>query len=560
MTARKLARPGGDSLSRAAAPPAALVEVDGLDVRFGQGRREVHAVRGLSLHVRPGEMVALVGESGSGKSTVARALVGLAGPTARVSSRRLRIGGSDVAGASEREWRRVRGAMVGFVLQDALVSLDPLRTVGAEVGEPLRTHDVVPRAEVPVRVRELLASVGVPDPEVRVRQRPHELSGGLRQRALIASALAAEPSLLIADEPTTALDVTVGAQVMEVLGALKEAGKGVLLISHDLAVVARSADRILVMRHGEVVEEGAATEVLSRPTHAYTRQLLAAVPSAARRGQRLSSVPPVVPAGARPAPRASGPVAEVRDVTVTFPLPGGGRRRAVDGVSFVVPRGRTVGIVGESGSGKSTVARVLMGLQQPDAGEVVFDGEPWSTVSENVRRARRGRIQIISQDPLSSFDPRFTVERIVGQALRLHTPHPDRSTRREEATRLLGLVGLGAELLDRRPRALSGGQRQRVAIARALATGPELLVCDEAVSSLDVSSQAQVLDLLGDLRHALDLSLVFISHDLGVIHHMSEVVVVMQDGRVVEAGDVDDVFHHPSHPYTRRLLDAVPRL
>lgn len=559
MTARKIERPAGDGLSPHSVP-AALVEVEGVDVRFGRGQREVHAVRGLSLQVRSGEMVALVGESGSGKSTVARALVGLAGPTARVASRRLHIGGRDMTGASEREWRRVRGEVVGFVLQDALVSLDPLRTVGAEVGEPLRTHDVVPRAQVPVRVAELLSSVGVPDPEVRMRQRPHELSGGLRQRALIASALAGEPSLLIADEPTTALDVTVGAQVMEVLGELKEMGTGVLLISHDLAVVARSADRILVMRDGEVVEEGAASEVLSRPTHEYTRQLLAAVPSAASRGQRLSSAPPVIPVVAARPPRGAGPVAEVRNVTVTFPLPDGGRRRAVDGVSFVVPRGRTVGIVGESGSGKSTVARVLIGLQRPDAGEVVFDGEPWSTVPESIRRARRGRIQIISQDPLSSFDPRYTVERILGEALRLYSPLSDRPARREEGTRLLGLVGLGEGVLDRRPKALSGGQRQRVAIARALAPGPELLVCDEPVSSLDVSSQAQVLDLLGDLREALNLSLVFISHDLGVIHHVSEVVVVMQDGRVVEAGDVDDVFYRPSHPYTRRLLDAVPRL
>ncbi|MFC7591476.1 dipeptide ABC transporter ATP-binding protein [Nonomuraea antimicrobica] len=486
------------------------------------------------------------GESGSGKSVTARALLGLAGPGSSVRASAFRVSGRDALAFAPGDWRRLRGRFAGLVLQDALVSLDPLRTVGAEIAEVLAVHDVVARARRADRVLDLLDAVGVPEPELRARQHPHQLSGGLRQRALIASAIAANPELIIADEPTTALDVTVQAQILRLLAERKAAGTALLLISHDLAVVASIADRILVMKDGQIVEEGPAREVLAAPAHDYTCALLSAVPSAASRGTRLTSGAP----RSRPAPDLSARVLAGAGLTRSY-----GPRRVNDDVSFTLHEGETLGVVGESGSGKTTLARLALGLLEPDTGQVTLHGRPWSHLRERERRPLRPRIQLISQNPLDSFDPRHTVGRLVAEPLRL-----PRTERHARVLDLLARVGLPPETAARRPRELSGGQRQRVAIARALGPRPDVLVCDEPVSALDVSIQAQVLDLLADLQAEYGTAMLFISHDLGVVHHVADRVLVMKDGRVVEEGGVGEVFTRPRHRYTRELVAAVPSM
>ncbi|WP_406675243.1 ABC transporter ATP-binding protein [Nonomuraea sp. N2-4H] len=535
-----------DAVSAAAAPSGSagpLIDVRDLRVSFG----EHEVVRGLSLAIAPGECVAVVGESGSGKSVTARTLLGLTGPGSTVEAAAFTVAGRDALRFGPHDWRRLRGRFAGLVLQDALVSLDPLRTVGSEIAEVLAVHDVVPRARRAERVLELLEAAGVPEPELRAEQRPHELSGGLRQRVLIASAIAADPALIIADEPTTALDVTVQAQILRLLAGQKAAGTALLLISHDLAVVGSIADRILVMHDGRVVEEGPARDVLTRPRHDYTRALLAAVPSAASRGTRLTDGRPL----ARPAPTAEGgPVLAATGLTRTY-----GARRAVDDVSFTLRKGETLGIVGESGSGKTTLARLCMALLEPDEGGVTLLGRPWSELRERERRPLRPRIQVITQNPLDSFDPRHKVGRLVAEPLRL-----PKAERRARVLDLLARVGLPQDVADRHPRELSGGQRQRVAIARALGTRPDVLLCDEPVSALDVSIQAQVLDLLAELQAEYGTAMVFISHDLGVVQHVADRVLVMKDGQVVEEGEVAEVFLRPRHPYTHELVAAVPRL
>ncbi|MFB7382828.1 dipeptide ABC transporter ATP-binding protein [Kitasatospora purpeofusca] len=584
-------------------PSPPLLAVEGLDVSFGP----VHAVQDVSFALDRGECLAVVGESGSGKSVTARTLVGLTGAGGRVpaavSARRLAFDGLDLATLTEGQWREVRGRRIGLVLQDALVSLDPLRTVGAEIAEPLRVHGLASRAELPARVRSLLERTGVPEPERRAAQYAHQLSGGLRQRALIASALAAEPDLLIADEPTTALDVTVQAQVLDLLDELRGKGTALLLISHDLSVVGRLADRVAVMFGGRIVETGPAERLLAEPRHPYTRALLAAVPGARTRGTRLApepagrpaaapggcpyaarcaaaddtcriTLPPVDALGSRcwhptavgasvlsvrepdPAPT----VVDGADRTPLLDVDRIGRsfagRPVVRDVSFRLHAGETLGLVGESGSGKTTTARIVLGLERPDTGTVQLDGRPWSALTERRRRPDRLRIQAVQQDPLGSFDPRFTVERLVAEAV-ARTGVPRGEARRHRVTELLDQVGLPTALLARRPTELSGGQRQRVAIARALAPAPALLVCDEPVSALDLSVQAQILDLLADLRRELGLALLFISHDLGVVQHLADRVAVMKDGRLVETATVDRLFAEPADPYTRRLLAAT---
>jgi peptide/nickel transport system ATP-binding protein len=526
-----------------------LVTVTDLHVTFpGNGTGPVHAVRGISFTVQRGECVAIVGESGSGKSVTARSLVGLAGPGAAVRAAALQVDGRETSGYTDRDWRRLRGRVAGLVLQDALVSLDPLNTVGQEIGEVLRTHRVGTAATRDAQVAALLDAVHVPEPAVRARQYPHQLSGGLRQRTLIASAIAADPPLLVADEPTTALDVTVQAQLLRLLAERRAAGSTLLLVSHDLAVVAGIADRVLVMRDGIIVEQGPTERILTAPEHDYTRMLLAAVPTAASRGHRLSSTArEPLPA---PAVEPDRVVLRADGLHKHF-----GTRHAVDDVSFTLARGEILGVVGESGSGKTTVARIALGLLEPDRGTVHLGQTRWTGVPERRRRPDRRRLQVVSQDPLSSFDPRYTVEKLVAEPLELRG-----AARRDRVVELLERVGLGAAHLRRHPRELSGGQRQRVAIARAVGPRPDVLVCDEPVSALDVSVQAQVLDLLADLRAGDGTALLFISHDLGVIHHLADRVLVMHDGRVVEQGPVEDVFAAPEHPYTRTLLAALPVL
>jgi peptide/nickel transport system ATP-binding protein len=541
------------------ATPLAL-RVEDLRVSFGG----VPVVHGVSLRVAPGECLALVGTSGSGKSVTARSLLGLAGTGARVTADVLEIGRRDLRAAGPREWRRVRGSGVGLVLQDALSSLDPLRPVGREIGDALRLHGMRDARARQARVLELLARVGMPDPEVRVRQRSGELSGGLRQRALLAAALALDPPLLVADEPTTALDATVQARIIDLLADLRTRGQATLLVSHDLAVVARLADRVAVMHDGRIVEEGPTADVLRAPAHRRTRALVAAVPTGVPRGVPLSAAR-LEAAGARetapvePAPSADHPVVlRATGLRRAFPGPGGSLRTAVDDVCLEVRRGRTLGLVGGSGSGKTTVARLLLALEEPDAGDVTLDGEPWSGIPERARRSRRPRVGAVYQDPLASFDPRWTVDRILRDALAVAGLAG--AAAYDSPATLLAQVGLDPALLTRRPARLSGGQRQRVAIARALAARPDVLICDEPVSALDIAVQAQVLDLLDELQRRLGLGLLLISHDLGVVGHMSDEVHVMADGRIVERGSAADVLERPTHPVTRALLAAVPRL
>jgi peptide/nickel transport system ATP-binding protein len=526
-----------------------LVDIRDLRVSFNG----VPVVHGVSLQLHAGQCLALVGESGSGKSVTARTLVGLTGQGAQVQAQRLAFAGRDLLGVDEATWQRLRGGHIGFVMQDALGSLDPLRRVGAEIEEPLLLHTGLGAEQRRLRVLELLRQVGVPEPEVRARQYPWQLSGGLRQRALIASAIACQPRLLIADEPTTALDATVQAQILDLLEQLRERDNSLLMVSHDLAVVARLADWVAVMRGGEVVEQGSAEQILQDPQDPYTQRLLSAAravhfqrPS----GPALALVENAV---------SEQPVLlEARGLGKSFKGPDGRLREVLKDVSLTLRAGQTLGVVGESGSGKSTLGRILLGLERPEHGSVQFDGEDWLGLSgEQLRLARQG-IQVVFQDPLASFDPRFTVLRVLSEALaQAGVP---RGLRRTEAARLLERVQLPTALLDRRPLELSGGQRQRIAIARALAMKPRVLVLDEPVSALDVSVQARILALLAELKAELNLACLFISHDLGVVEQVSDQVLVMQGGRVVEQGSAAQVLRQPRHAYTRALLDAVPHL
>jgi peptide/nickel transport system ATP-binding protein len=537
-----------------------VLDVSRLNVSFGRGAEAVPVVHDVSFSLNRGECIAIVGESGSGKSVTARTLIGLAGNRASISAEALSFGDRDLRKLTDREWRKVRGRQIGFVLQDALVSLDPVRSVGKEVAEALRIHSPDLKShQVEERVIALLQRVGIPDPAIRARQLPGELSGGLRQRALIATAVACNPDLLIADEPTTALDVTIQAQILDLFESFKAERKSLLVISHDLAVVSRLADRIIVMNRGRIVEEGSREQVLFDPRDAYTKLLISAIPGGKPKGVRLSPGN----AGIVPLPVekvAPGEVVgRVQEVSKAFRAPDGGARPAVIDVSFELRAGETLGVVGESGSGKTTTSRILLGLANPDKGNVEIGGRNWSSLSGAERLEFRRGIQVIYQDTLSSFDPRYTVGDTLEEAIGVAGIEKG-PARRKRALELLDAVGLSSTHLKRRPIELSGGQRQRVAIARALAPSPKIIVCDEPVSALDVSIQAQVLDLLADLQRETGISYLFISHDLSVISHVSDRVIVMKDGRIVEEGDTSAIFDHPSHPYTRELISAIPSI
>ena len=531
-------------------PLGPLVEIRDLTVGFGRAAPVLH---GVSLQIERGECLALVGESGSGKSVTARTLAGLTGQGAQIRAAKLAFQGIDLRTLNERAWQRVRGASIGFVMQDALGALDPLRRVGAEVEEPLHLHTSLGAEARRLRVLQLLRDVGVPEPELRARQYPWQLSGGLRQRALIASAIACNPRLIIADEPTTALDATVQAQVIALLESLRGEDNALLMVSHDLSVVSRLADRVAVMRHGVIVEQGSTEQILHDPQHPYTQLLLRAARAVHFQPERrlLTAVAP------NPEPRGEV-LLEARDLSKSFVGPDGRTRTVVKQVSLQLRRGETLGVVGESGSGKTTLTRLILGLETADGGDVWVAGQPWSTLDPQQKRQARKAVQVVFQDPLNSFDPRYTVQRVLFEALAV-AGLPRRDWR-GRALQLLELVRLEASALPRRPIELSGGQRQRIAIARALASEPAVLICDEPVSALDVSVQAQILELLDDLKQRLGLACLFISHDLGVINHVSDRVLVMKDGEVVESGSVRAVFDRPVHAYTRALIAAIPVL
>ncbi|MFP3518372.1 ABC transporter ATP-binding protein [Pseudomonas sp. SIMBA_077] len=531
-----------------------LIDVQNLHVRFGP--HAAPTLKGVSFQLHRGECLALVGESGSGKSVTSRTLAGLTGARAQVQAERLTFGGQDLRQFDERTWRKIRGAQIGFVMQDALGSLDPLRLVGQEIAEPLQLHTDLNRAQREANVIELLRAVGVPEPELRARQYPFQLSGGLRQRALIASAIACNPRLLIADEPTTALDTTVQAQVLALLESLRGDSTAMLIVSHDLAVVSRLANRVAVMHNGIIVEQGSVEQVLHDPQHPYTQYLLKTGRAVHFRRTQGAARAPVnrVLAAVEQTP----PLLQVNALSKSFKGPDGRQRTVVNNVSLQLRRGKTLGIVGESGSGKTTLTRMILGLETPDSGDIQIKGQPWLNLSAAEKRHVRRSIQVVFQDPLSSFDPRYNVRRVLSEALEVAGHKRGDWTQRAEE--LLALVKLDVAVLERRPIELSGGQRQRIAIARALAAQPQILVCDEPVSALDVSVQAQILELLDDLKQRLGLACLFISHDLGVINHVSDDVLVMKDGVAVESGRVRDVFDHPQHPYTQALLDAIPHL
>lgn len=529
-----------------------LVDIRDLSVRFGQAQP---VLNGVSLRIEHGECLAIVGESGSGKSVTARTLAGLAGKGAQIDAAKLAFQGIDLRSLNERAWQRLRGASIGFVMQDALGALDPLRRVGSEVEEPLHLHTRLGAEARRLRVLELLRAVGIPEPELRASQYPWQLSGGLRQRALIASAIACNPQLIIADEPTTALDATVQAQVIALLESLRGDNNALLMVSHDLSVVARLADRVAVMRHGVIVEQGSTEQILHDPRHAYTKTLL-------RAARAVHFQPTPSPLMLLEPPTAAPPegdvLLEARDLTKSFAGPDGRRRTVLKQASLHLRRGETLGVVGESGSGKTTLTRLILGLETADSGVVWIAGQQWSALDAAQKRQARRAVQVVFQDPQNSFDPRYTVQRVLFEALSV--AGLPRQTWRDRALQLLELVRLTPSVLSRRPIELSGGQRQRIAIARALASEPQILICDEPVSALDVSVQAQILELLNDLKRRLGLACLFISHDLGVINHVSERVLVMKDGEVVEFGPVRAVFDRPAHAYTRSLIAAIPTL
>ncbi|MFH0176994.1 dipeptide ABC transporter ATP-binding protein [Streptomyces cacaoi] len=539
----------------ASADEPALLEVRGLSVSYRTRGGTVHAVRGVDLDVWPGQVTAVVGESGSGKSTTAHAITRLLAANGGIDAGTVRFGRHDLTALSERELRTVRGAQIGLVPQDPTVSLNPVKRIGEQVAEVLRIHGLATRRSAPSAAIAILDQAGLPDAATRARQYPHELSGGMRQRALIAVAIAAKPQLIIADEPTSALDVTVQRVILDHLQHLtEESGTAVLLVTHDLGVAADRAQRLVVMSEGRVVEAGPTRDVLENPQHAYTRRLLASAPSLTTARPRATG------AVTAPAPDKA-PLVEARNLVKEFRLPaaaGAARTlRAVDDVSLTLHRGRTLALVGESGSGKSTTARLVLRLVDPTSGSVLFDGADVTTARGAEARQLRRRAQLVYQNPYASLDPRFSIGEVITEPLRAFRVG-DRASRLARARELLDRVALPGSVLDRRPAELSGGQRQRVAIARALALSPDLVVCDEPVSALDVSVQAQVLDLLAELQADTGVAYLFISHDLAVVRQIAHQVAVMRSGRVVETGTTEDLFTHPHHDYTRELLAAIP--
>ena len=537
----------------AAAASEALLSVADLRVGFATEGGRVQAVDGVSFELAAGEVLAIVGESGSGKSVTAQAIMGLVPSRNATVEGSIRLRGRELAGASEAELQEVRGAMVAMVFQDPMTSLNPVYRVGAQIVEAIQAHrPEVGRAEARERAIELLDSVGIPEPQRRVDRYPHEFSGGMRQRAMIAMALALEPQILIADEPTTALDVTIQAQILELLRRLnRERGLATIVITHDFGVVAEIADRVLVMHEGRIVERGGLDDVFYAAKDPYTRKLLGAV-------VRLDQAPPLRPGRGEPA------LLEVTDLVKHFPVRRGllfdrevDRVRAVDGVSFSVARGETLGLVGESGSGKSTLSRAVLGLLAPTSGSVRFEGREIAGLSRRQMRPLRPEMQMVFQDPYASLNPRKRVGQIVGEPLRIQG-RASGAELRGQVHELLERVGLSPEHHDRYPHEFSGGQRQRIGIARALALRPKLIVADEPVSALDVSIRAQILDLLADLQEELGLAYVFVAHDIGVVRHVSDRIAVMHEGRIVEQGPADQVCERPSDPYTQTLLAAVP--
>ena len=576
-----------------------LLKITDLEVTFTTSTGIVPAVRGANLTIYPGQTVAIVGESGSGKSTTAAAVIGLLPGTGKVTAGSIQFDGKELTNMSSKEWIELRGSGIGLVPQDPMSNLNPVLRVGTQVKEALLANNIVPRSEAGERVTELLEHAGLPDGERRAKQYPHEFSGGMRQRVLIAIGLASRPKLLIADEPTSALDVTVQRRILDHLETLtKEMGTAVLFITHDLGLAAERAEQLVVMHRGRIVESGPALEILQHPQHPYTKRLVSAAPSLASariesaHARGITHTEEELTGSAKNV--SSEEMIRVEHLTKEFHIRGAkgeaSKLLAVNDVSFTLRRGKTLAVVGESGSGKSTAANMILHLLEPTSGKIFFDGEDTSTYSEAQLFALRRRLQAVFQNPYGSLDPMYSIFRIIEEPLRIHKygtkayaqqeverakaagrdPEPwavaaleghsesDKKLREARVAELLDLVALPRSAMRRYPNELSGGQRQRVAVARALALNPEVIVLDEAVSALDVLVQNQILHLLNDLQAELGLSYLFITHDLAVVRQIADDVVVMEKGRLVEANTTDALFNHPVQDYTRELIEAVP--
>ncbi|MCF6370882.1 ABC transporter ATP-binding protein [Rhizobium halophilum] len=524
-----------------------VLHVEGLSLSLPNAADRRFALKDASFQIGAGETVCVVGESGSGKSMTAHAVMGLLPPAVKVAAGSIRLAGRELLGLDERDMRRLRGCDIGMIFQEPMTSLNPLMRIGDQIGEMFEAHGALHPAARNKRALELIEEVGLPDPAHIVRVYPHQLSGGQRQRVMIAMALALEPKLLIADEPTTALDVTTQAQILRLIDRLRsEHGTAVLFITHDFGVVAEIADRIVVLQNGEICETGKTGDVLRTPSHDYTKRLIAAVPSLTPpEPRRLATATPALKIdGLSKTYRSGGFFAKGREVA------------AVDNVSFEILPGETLGLVGESGSGKSTVGRCCLRLIEPDGGMIRLETVEIQGMTQRMLRAHRSRIQMIFQDPYASLNPRRSVGRIIAEGP--VAQGVDRSTAMLQARELLDLVGLAPAAADRYPHEFSGGQRQRIGIARALALNPKVLVADEAVSALDVSVQAQILDLIREIQNRLQVAVLFITHDLRVAAQICDRIAVMQRGRIVEMAATAELFANPAHDYTQMLLAAVP--
>ncbi len=560
-----------------------LLEIEGLKIDFALRRGTVEAVKGIDLAVGRGEILGVVGESGAGKSTIGNAVMGLLEPPGRRTGGKIRLKGAPIHDLSPDEMRRIRGKRIAMIFQDPQTSLNPLQTIAEQLIDTIRTHLALGQSDARRRAVDLLDQVGIPDPKRRIDDYPHQFSGGMRQRVVIALALCADPEVVIADEPTTALDVSIQAQILDLLrGLVQERGVGMILITHDMGVIAETADRVAVMYRGEVVEVGPTAKILTDSDHPYTRSLIAAVPRSDVKIERFPVVEYIekeevarapfdlsthwLGQGRRAPATASNPppLLEVAGLTKVFRsgrMLGGAPTRAVDGVSFQVAEGEVFGIVGESGSGKSTIARLVTGIYPVTSGAIRFDGVDLTKIrTRAVLNRHRRQMQMIFQDPYSSLNPRLKVRDIVAEPIRFHRLAEGRRDVEAIVGDLLEHVGLGAAAAQRYPHEFSGGQRQRISIARALATRPRFLICDEPTSALDVSIQAQILNLLKDLQAELGLTMLFISHDLPVIRQMCDRVAVMKGGKCLELAQTERLFEAPQSDYARHLLDLMPRM
>ncbi|MFY0520485.1 ABC transporter ATP-binding protein [Lysinibacillus sp. UGB7] len=531
-----------------------LLEINNLRVSFITGETEFEAVKGVSFHVNKGETLGIVGESGSGKSVTARSIMRLLpSPPSFLKSGEIVFQQQELTALNEKQMEAIRGQDISMIFQDPMTSTNPTIRVGEQVAESLRKHQSLSKTDAYKQTIELLKLVGIRDAEQRYKQYPHEFSGGMRQRVMIAMALACNPSLLIADEPTTALDVTIQAQILKLMRDMQnKMGTSIILITHDLGVVAGMCDRIIVMKEGEIVEQGTTEEIFTNAQHPYTKKLLNALPKLHEKKQPkpLSNLLAGID--------ATIPLIAVEHLSKEFELGRGQTVKAVNDLSFHIYPGETLGLVGESGSGKSTTGRTILQLHQPTNGEVLYQGVPITRLTAKQLKAMRRHMQIIFQDPYSSLNPRKKIVDIVGEALDIHKLVKTNEERQQRVEHLLELVGLNKEHAMRYPHEFSGGQRQRIGIARALAVEPNFIVCDEPLSALDVSIQKQIVDLLKDLQQRLGLTYLFIAHDLSMVKHISDRVAVMYGGKIVELAESEELYTNPQHPYTRALLQAIP--